>query len=104
MADVDTSRECLSRILTESKGNNEATICKKCSEYEVQLKDALEETISIRMINELLQKELLVRPTPKSTWGVEPDSKGHDRQPFKSRPMDHTCKISYSKVATAGGK
>ena len=38
------------------------TICKKCSEYEPQLKEDLDELISIRMINELLQKELLSRP------------------------------------------
>ena len=57
----------------ENNGNSEVAICKTCSEYETQLKEALDELNSIRMINELLQNELLTYVTPKSTWWIEPD-------------------------------
>ena len=72
MADVEVSGECSSHISVKNKGNNDVTICKKCSEHETRLKEALDELISIRMINELLQKELLTYATPKSTWWIEP--------------------------------
>jgi hypothetical protein len=67
MTDTEVIDECSSNISVKSKGNNDVTICKKCSEYETQLKEALDELISIRMINEHLQKELLTYATPKST-------------------------------------
>jgi len=67
MADIEFSGESSSHISAKSKGNNNMTTCKKCSEYEIQLKDALDELISIRMINQLLQNELFTYATPKST-------------------------------------
>ena len=71
---------------------------------ETQLKEALDELISIRMINEHLQKELLTYVTPKSTWGIEPDCNGNDVQPFENGPSRHSSKTSYSDLAAAGGK
>ena len=71
MADVEVSGECSSHISLKSKGNNDVTICKRCREYEIQLKEVLDELISVRMINKLLQKELLSYATPKSTWGID---------------------------------
>jgi len=47
MADIEVSGECSSHISVKSKGNNDVTICKKFSEYETQLKEALDELISI---------------------------------------------------------
>ena len=82
----------------KSKGNNDVTICKKCSEYETQLKEALDELIYIRTINELLQKELLSYATSKSTWGIGPDSTDNI-QPFQNWPSRHSSKMSYCKVA-----
>jgi hypothetical protein len=67
----------------KSKGNYDVTSCKKCSEYET-LREALDELISIRMINELLQKEFLSYAISKSTWGFDPDSTDNDVQPFKN--------------------
>jgi hypothetical protein len=67
MAEVEVSGECCSHISAKSRGNNDVTICEKCSEYETQLNEAVDELISIRMINELLQKELFTYATPKST-------------------------------------
>jgi len=66
MADIEISGECSSHILVKNKGYNDVAICKKCSEYETQLKETLDELISIRMANELLQKELLTYATPKN--------------------------------------
>ena len=56
MEGTEGSGACPSHISMKSKGNNDVTICKKCSEYETQLKEALDELISIRTMNELLQK------------------------------------------------
>jgi len=71
MADIEVSGECSSQISVKSKGTNDVTICKKCSEYETQLKEAIDELISIRMINELLRNELLTYMTPNSTGGLK---------------------------------
>jgi hypothetical protein len=50
------------------------TTCKKCWNYEIHLKEALEELISLRAANELLQTELLSYATPKNTWKINQDS------------------------------
>jgi DNA-directed RNA polymerase subunit M/transcription elongation factor TFIIS len=50
MAEIKVSGECSSHISAKSKGNNDVTNCKKCSEYETQLKEALNELISIQII------------------------------------------------------
>jgi len=88
MEGTEVSGECSSHISMKSEGNNEVTIYKKCSEYETQLKEALDELISIRMINELLQKELLSYATSKSKWGTDADSTDNtcNVQPFKNWP------------------
>jgi hypothetical protein len=99
MTDIEVSGECSFHISVKSKGNNDVTICKKCSEYETQLKEALDELISIRMMNELLQKELLSYATSKSRWGIDPDSTDNNIQPFKNWLLRHSSKISYNKVA-----
>jgi hypothetical protein len=70
MANKEVSGECSSRISVNSK-SNDVTICKRCKEYEIQLKEAQDELISIRMINKFLQKELLSYATPKCMWGID---------------------------------
>jgi BioD-like phosphotransacetylase family protein len=59
MADKEVSSECSSHNAVENKGNDEVTSCKRCKEYEEQLKEAQDELTSAQMINKLLQKELL---------------------------------------------
>ena len=44
--------------------------CSKCSVYKTQLKDALEELESARMIIDVLQTELLTTPTTKNACGT----------------------------------
>jgi len=99
MADIEVSAECSSHISVKSKDNNDVINCKKFSEYETQLKEAQDELISIRMINELLQKELLSYTTSKSTWGIDTDSTDNNVQPFKNWPSRHSSKMSYCEVA-----
>ena len=99
MADIEVSGECSSHISVKSKGNNDVTVCKKCSEYKTQPKEALDELISIQMINELLQKELLSYVTSKSTWRIDPDSTDNNVQPFGNWPSRQSSKMSYSEVA-----
>jgi len=67
MADIEGFGECSSHTTVKNTGNNDVENCKKCRDYETQLKEAMDELNSIRMINELLQKELLTNATPKST-------------------------------------
>jgi hypothetical protein len=74
MADIEVSGECSSHISVENKGSNDVTICKRCTDYEIHLNEALDELISIQMVKELLQKELLSYASPKSTWGIDIDS------------------------------
>jgi hypothetical protein len=68
------SSECSSHISVNSKGNSVVTNCKNCREYEMQLKEALDELNSTQMINKLLQRELLSYTTAVNTWGNDPNS------------------------------
>ena len=53
-----------SRVLSNSKGKVSEYACNKCSIYENQLKEALEELESTRMIIDILRTELI---TPTKT-------------------------------------
>jgi len=74
MATVENSEEHDSHNLSKEKGINDVINCKKCQNYEIYLKEALEELISLRAANELLQKELLPYATPKTTWKINQNS------------------------------
>ena len=69
MADGELSSECSSHISVNSKGNSDITYCKNCREYEMQLKEALDELTSTQMINKLLQKELLSYTNTMNKFG-----------------------------------
>ena len=43
-------------ILSKSESNKNETVCKKCSEYETQWKEDLDELGSAQMIIKILQK------------------------------------------------
>jgi len=70
MADVVTSGVCSSQFLMNSEGANDVNTCRKCKNYYVLLKEALEELNSIQTINRLLQKEQQVCAAPTDTWGL----------------------------------
>ena len=65
------SHECASTISVHNKGNNGVNICNKCVEYESYLKQALEEITSLRVINDLLQKDLTSHATLTRTLGID---------------------------------
>jgi hypothetical protein len=63
--------ECIgisSHILSISKGNINESASKKCSEYETQLKEVLDEHGSALTIIEIVQKELLTSTTTKNAY------------------------------------
>jgi hypothetical protein len=47
MVDKEVSCECSSHISVKSKGHIDVIICKRCREYKIQLKEALDELISV---------------------------------------------------------
>jgi hypothetical protein len=59
MANGVVSSGVFSHILPKSKGNTSEYVCNKYSLYETQLKEALKELESARMIIDILQKELI---------------------------------------------
>jgi len=73
MADGEVSSECPSHISLNSKGNSDITYCKNCKEYEMQLKEALDELTSRQMINKLLQKQLLSYTNTTNKLGKDPN-------------------------------
>ena len=63
MATGVVSNRVSSHILHNNKGNIREVECNKCRDYESQLKEALDELVSVRAIIDILQKEQL----PSST-------------------------------------
>jgi hypothetical protein len=61
--------------LSKSKGNINESVGKKCSEYETQLNEVLDELGSAQTIIEILQKELPTSTTTKNTYGNDLFSK-----------------------------
>jgi hypothetical protein len=56
MADGKGAGVCSSHVLLNSEGNDEVSFCKMCKEYEVQLKELLDELSSIQLINKHLKR------------------------------------------------
>ena len=71
MADALDSDICRAHNLVDNIGDNEVYICIKYSEYESQLREALDEISSLKLVNKLLQKEVLAFTTHKSTWEID---------------------------------
>jgi hypothetical protein len=69
MADGAVCSDVSSQILSESNGNINGSVCKKCSEYETQLREVLDELGSVRTTIEILQKEFLTSTTTKNACG-----------------------------------
>jgi hypothetical protein len=65
----------------KSEGANDVSTCQRCRNYEVLLKEALDELNSIQTINRLLQKELQACTAPTSTWGFNTDSTENNSDP-----------------------
>jgi hypothetical protein len=67
--------------LVKSGDDSDVTICRRCREYEIQLKEALDELSSAQSINKLLQKELVLHTIPKSTWEIALDPTDYNGDP-----------------------
>ena len=73
MAASEATGECFSQVSVNSGVNSDVTVCNKCREVEIRLKEALEELTSLRVINDLLQKDLNSHVSPKTTRQIDPD-------------------------------
>ena len=71
MADAVDSGICCTHNFVDSNGDNEISNCIKCSVYESQLREVLDELSSLKLVNKLLQKEVLAYTTHKSTWEID---------------------------------
>jgi hypothetical protein len=69
MADGVVPSGVSSHILPKNRGNIKEYVCTKCSVYETQLKEVLDELGSANMIIDILQKELLTTTATKNTHG-----------------------------------
>jgi hypothetical protein len=74
--------ECSSHILMKNKGDKGVYNCKSCREYEVQLKEALDEPNTAEMINKLLQKEMLPYTTAKNACDNDVYSSNNNDHPI----------------------
>ena len=70
MADAVGSGICCAHNFVDSNGDNEISNCIKCIVYESQLREALYELSSLKLVNKLLQMEVLAYTTHKSTWEI----------------------------------
>jgi len=75
MEDGAVGSDVSSHILSKSIGNINESVCKKCSEYETQLKEVLDDLGSAQTIIEILQKELPTSTTTKNAYGNDLFSK-----------------------------
>ena len=82
MADKVVSGECSFYILMENKGDKGVYNCKSCREYELQLKETLEELNLAQVINKLLQKELVTYTTMKNACGNDLYSSNNNGEPL----------------------
>ena len=77
MADDVVCSHVFSRILVKNSGYIKDYVCNKCSVHETQLKEVLDELGSARLIIDILQKELQLRPQRTRmamTWLQRKDS------------------------------
>jgi hypothetical protein len=71
MVDASNSGIYSAHNFVNSNIDSEVSRCIKCCEYESQLKEALDELSSLKLVNELLQKEVLAHKTHKNTWKTD---------------------------------
>jgi hypothetical protein len=66
MADSASCGDTASHIFVKNKSDNDMSNCVSCKDYEIQLKEALNELSSAHLIIRLLQNELLILTTFKN--------------------------------------
>jgi len=75
MADCVATGDSSLYVLPLIKDRISEYICKKCSAYESQLKEVLEELESAKTIINILQRELPTNTTTKNMWGEQTNTK-----------------------------
>jgi hypothetical protein len=88
VTNVFAAEHILSHTSSENTGNIHESNCKKCIEYESQLREALDELGSAREITEILQKELSIYLPSNNACGSDPVSPKASSKPVS--PMDWT--------------
>jgi len=73
MAESEVTWECFSHISVNISDNSGVSVCNKCMEYETHLKEALDELTSLRVISDLLQKDLNSYAALKNTRRIDYD-------------------------------
>jgi hypothetical protein len=96
MADSAMNSVSFSRILSEISRNNNESDCKQCREYELQLKEALEELGLARKIIEILQKEISRELTTSNADGNDPFSPITSSKPANSMEWTLVLTRNYS--------
>jgi len=66
MADALHSDLCRGHKIVNRYGENEISSWIKCGEYENQLREALDELSSLKLVNKFLQKEVLTYRPPRT--------------------------------------
>ena len=77
-----------------SNGDTEVSNCIKCSVYENQLREALEELSSLKLINKLLQKEVFAYTNHNSTWEIDRVSSDSDH---RSSSISNGVPVDYNR-------
>jgi hypothetical protein len=85
MADSAVYSDSLSHNLSEITGNIHESNRKKCSEYESQVREAVDELGSAREIIEILQEELSTCPSTNNAYGKDPVSSKELGKPVNSK-------------------
>jgi predicted nucleic-acid-binding Zn-ribbon protein len=93
MADSVVSYCVSSHILPKNRGNTNEYVCNKCSVYESQLKEALDELGSARRIIDILQKEFLTSTATRNTQDNNlAQTEGFmNSNPRKKKIKSHKC-------------
>ena len=85
---------CSAHKFVNSNGDTEVSNCIKCSVYENQLREALEELSSLKLINKLLQKEVFAYTNHNSTWEIDRVSSDSDH---RSSSISNGVPVDYNR-------
>jgi hypothetical protein len=96
MADSGINSGSFSHILSENSGNIHESNCKQCSEYVLQLNEALDELGSARKIIDILQKELSLHPTSNNVGVNDPASAKASSKPVTETEWTLVSSRNYS--------
>ena len=83
MADALDSSICSAHKFVDNYSENEVFNCTKCNDNESQLRETLDELNLLKLVNKLLQKEVLAYTTHKSSWKTDQDPSDRTSDPVE---------------------